>query len=904
VHFDTPITTGGLLLLGLALLVACGFEFVNGFHDTANAVATVIYTHSLRPSLAVIWSGICNFLGVSLGGIAVAMSIIKLLPVELLASSGSGAGLAMVLALLVAAIVWNLGTWYFGLPASSSHTLVGAIVGVGLANSLMPGHVFGSGVNWVKVKEIGLSLVISPLVGLAVAAGLLLLARRVLQSRALHTPPDGKTTPPTWIRGLLIATCSGVSFAHGSNDGQKGVGLIMLILIGLLPADYALNGSFHRSELDNAVAVTRHLDTMTRTSFGGDERMASNVDMAAYDSPTARVLSDLADIRSGFNGKEDVRSIPPDERFALRSKIIRVDSALGDLEKKHKLSPEASASLKKERTALRASVDYAPRWVLVLVALALGVGTMIGWKRIVVTVGEKIGKAHLTYAQGASAELVAMSTIGLSGWLGLPVSTTHVLSSGIAGTMVAQKAGLQKSTVRNIALAWILTLPASIVLAGVLFLLFRAIIPDANAATPTVRFTDPQAEQAIISKPALGKPLRLHGSNTIGSELAPALAKAFLQSRGATDVKVENGVGGHAFVVSAALPNEPQRISIEIDAEGSSTAFTDLAKGTCDIGMASRPVRPGESTVALDENVIGLDGVAVIVYPRNGTHALEMRRLADIFDGSMTSWPDTHAPIALYARDEQSGTFDAFKSIVLGDRPLAASAKRFSDSTALAAAVASDENAIGFVAMPYVRGTGALAISDGGPAIAPSAFSVATEAYPLTRRLYLYLPEKPEHPLARDLVAFALGAEGQKAVANAGFIGATTDAAADQCASCTPEYLSLTKNATRLPVDFRFRSGSQDLDSRGRADVRRLAASLSTHSEPHVMLFGFSDSAGTADLNLSLSKARAKQVADDLEPRGVHAVEVRGFGSDMPIASNDTLTGRDRNRRVEVWLVP
>jgi len=912
-HFDTAIGTGGLFLLGFALLVACGFEFVNGFHDTANAVATVIYTHSLKPSIAVIWSGLCNFLGVSLGGIAVAMSLIKLLPVELLASSGSGAGLAMVLALLVAAILWNLGTWYFGLPASSSHTLIGAIVGVGLANSLMPGHVFGSGVNWSKVKEIGLSLVISPFVGLTLAAVILIVARKFLRSPELHTPPDGKKPPPGWIRGILIATCSGVSFAHGSNDGQKGVGLIMLILIGLLPADFALNSAFHRADLDNAVAITRRLDTMTRTNFGGDERMAANVDMAAYDSPTAKVLSDLADVRAGFDGKNDVRSIPPEERFALRTKIIRVDTALGDLEKKHKLPAAASASLKKERTALRASVDYAPTWVLVLVALSLGVGTMIGWKRIVVTVGEKIGKAHLTYSQGASAELVAATTIGLSGWLGLPVSTTHVLSSGIAGTMVAQKAGLQRSTVRNIALAWVLTLPASIVLAGLLFLMFRTLIPDAKAATPTVRFDDQKGEISTITQPVLGKPLRLHGSNTIGSELAPSLAESFLKSKGATGVATEKAARGHAFVVSGKLPNETQPFAIEIDAAGSATAFADLIAGTCDIGMASRAIHAdemqraqaanlGDLTEPGHETVIGLDGVAVIVNAKNPAREMSVAQLSALFSASATIWPGTNAPVTLYARDDQSGTFDAFKSIVLGDRALASSATRFADSAALANAVASDEHAIGFVGMPYVRGVGALAISDAGAAILPSAFTVATEDYPLSRRLYLYTTSATTHPLAQDFVGFAVGVEGQKAVANAGFVGISEAATNEGCTSCTPEFAALTKDAKRLPIDFRFRSGSEELDSRAVASVARLAATLGTKQNANVMLFGFSDAAGPAGSNLSLSQSRAQKVADDLERRGVHATKVQGFGEAMPVASNDTASGRNRNRRVEVWL--
>jgi PiT family inorganic phosphate transporter len=474
---DTEISSGRLVLLVVALVIVFGFEFVNGFHDTANAVATVIYTRSLRPWIAVIWSGFVNFMGVTLGGIAVAMSIIKLLPVELLASGGSGTGLAMVLALLTAAILWNLGTWYFGLPASSSHTLIGAIVGVGLASSMLPGHVFGSGVNWKKVQEVGMSLILSPFFGLTAAALVLLLLRSVFKNKALHQPASDSSAPPLGIRATLIATCTGVSFAHGSNDGQKGVGLVMLILIGLLPADYALNTKYEAPQFKENVVLTQNMERAVRETYGGPTQLASN-DGVAPETLESKVITDLVAVRKSFEGKTAVRDIPVAERWDVRTRIIRIDTNLGALEKDRgeKIDKARVDSLRKQRSTLRGAVDYAPRWVLVGIALALGLGTMIGWKRIVVTVGEKIGKSHLTYSQGASAELVAAATIGLAGGLGLPVSTTHVLSSGIAGTMLAQKSGLQTSTVRNIALAWLLTLPAAMALSGGLFLLFHAII--------------------------------------------------------------------------------------------------------------------------------------------------------------------------------------------------------------------------------------------------------------------------------------------------------------------------------------------------------------------------------------------------------------------------------------------
>ncbi len=237
------------MLLFVALLIALGFEFVNGFHDTANAVATVIYTHSLPAEFAVMWSGFFNFLGVLLSSGAVAFGIVSLLPVELILQVGSSAGFAMVFALLIAAIIWNLGTWYFGLPASSSHTLIGSIIGVGIANALMRGRDGTSGVDWGKATEIGYALLLSPLFGFCHGRGPAAGAEVRRPQPGAYEEPEGNKPPPLWIRGILIATCTGVSFAHGSNDGQKGMGLIMLILIGTVPTAYALNRALPESQV-------------------------------------------------------------------------------------------------------------------------------------------------------------------------------------------------------------------------------------------------------------------------------------------------------------------------------------------------------------------------------------------------------------------------------------------------------------------------------------------------------------------------------------------------------------------------------------------------------------------------------------------------------------------------------
>jgi phosphate/sulfate permease len=464
------VAGGSLVLLAVCVVIALAFEFVNGFHDTANAVATVIYTNSLRPRIAVALSGALNFLGVWLGGIAVAMGIVRLLPVELLVAQGTSAGLAMVLALLCAAIAWNLGTWYFGIPASSSHTLIGSILGVGLASSWAAGHP-GQGVNWHKAQEIGLALLLSPLLGATVAGLLLLLMRRLVQQPSLFEAPRAGEPPPPVVRGLLVATCGAVSFAHGSNDGQKGVGILMLVLIGIVPSGYALDLDADRATVVAAqgalVAIEQTLD--------------AHADAAAA-APVAEARAQIGALHAALDARGSLQEIPATERFPVRQALLRLDQSLGALTEAGALglSEAEAAQLQSHRGVLGRLTAYAPTWVLAAIACALGVGTTVGWQRIVVTVGEKIGKSHLTYAQGASAELVAASTIWLAGGLGLPVSTTHVLSSGVAGTMIAQGSGVQAGTVRTIALAWVLTLPVTMALSGGLFLALRAVLPVAG----------------------------------------------------------------------------------------------------------------------------------------------------------------------------------------------------------------------------------------------------------------------------------------------------------------------------------------------------------------------------------------------------------------------------------------
>jgi PiT family inorganic phosphate transporter len=476
-------------LLFLALALALSFEFVNGFHDTANAVATVIYTNSLKPTQAVVWSGTWNLIGVLTSSGAVAFGIVALLPVELVINVGSGAGFAMVFALLLSAIIWNLGTWYLGLPASSSHTLIGSIVGVGLMNSLLsPDSAFGDGVNWAKVADTVKALVLSPLIGFVAAALLLLVAKKVLSNPALFKAPEGNAPPPGWIRGLLVLTCTGVSFAHGSNDGQKGMGLIVLILVGIVPTAFALDMHTSAQTLDKIRAAAVVLEQRLAGTAAATADSAAPAAVVTNNDAARKSLTDFlrhGDVKpetipslSAVNavvihdlaGVTDFSSIPGLQRRTLRLNIYLVSETLARLIKAKQLPANLDAGAAGDyQKLLKGVTNFIPTWVKFAVALALGLGTMIGWKRIVVTVGEKIGKAHLTYGQGAAAEIVAFGTIEAADLLGLPVSTTHILSSGICGTMVANGSGIQKDTVRNIILAWVLTLPVCVLLGAALF---------------------------------------------------------------------------------------------------------------------------------------------------------------------------------------------------------------------------------------------------------------------------------------------------------------------------------------------------------------------------------------------------------------------------------------------------
>jgi PiT family inorganic phosphate transporter len=457
----------GLLIFAFVLVIA--FEASNGFHDAANAVATVIYTHSLKPVQAVIWSGLMNFLGVLVGGIAVAYALVELLPAEVLSPPSGAPAVAMLVALFVSALFWNIGTWWFGLPNSSSHCLIGALTGVALGNALVQSRGLGGGVHWAELETVLEGLALSPVLGFILSGALYFGLRRVAHDKHLYEP-TGDKPPIWWMRGILILTCTGVSFAHGTNDGQKSIGLIMLTIIGLFPGLYALNPSASQSFLTLSQASHRAEELIQH--YGDDHKevaltAAHKLETAQAPEPPAAGDASQA-THPGLSSDEAKRA------SSLRNDVYQVISQLKHVEEASGISKSDRKAAKDVAKSLGPTVEYAPWWVRIMSALCLGIGTMIGYQRIVTTLGERLGNAHLTPAQGAAAETVSSLLIGISGFTGLPVSTTHIVTSGIGGTMVASGAGLQYGMLSRIAIAWLVTLPVTIVLAGGLYYLLAS----------------------------------------------------------------------------------------------------------------------------------------------------------------------------------------------------------------------------------------------------------------------------------------------------------------------------------------------------------------------------------------------------------------------------------------------
>jgi inorganic phosphate transporter, PiT family len=450
-HLD-PASALAIALLVFALVMVIMFEATNGFHDAANAVATVIYTKSLNAGQAIVLSGCLNFVGVMVGGIAVAYAMVDLLPADVLSPPDGGPAVAMLMSLFIAALTWNIGTWWLALPNSSSHCLIGSLIGVSLGDAFAHSRHLTADVHWAEMRKVLEALAISPILGFILAGGLYFVCRKTFHDEHLYRPATDKP-PIWWMRGILVLTCSGVSFAHGSNDGQKSIGLIMLTIIGLFPATYALNPAANSA----APAVTTLMQS------------AAPLIQAYGDDQKSHALSHIDSIKSDLNQPTSRSPIDAARRPLVRDDIYQAISQLEHVQEAKGASPDDKKTAKDIAKKLGNSVEYAPTWVRLLSALCLGIGTMFGYKRIVTTLGERLANAHLTPAQGASAELVSAVLIGTAGFTGLPVSTTHIVTSGIAGTMVAQGAGLRYQILGRILLAWVLTLPVTILISGTLY---------------------------------------------------------------------------------------------------------------------------------------------------------------------------------------------------------------------------------------------------------------------------------------------------------------------------------------------------------------------------------------------------------------------------------------------------
>ena len=452
----------------IAMLVVCfvmvlAFEATNGFHDASNAVATVIYTQSLKPVPAVIWSGLMNFVGVLVGGIAVAYALVEILPPDVLTPPDGAPAVPMLVSIFVSALFWNILTWAFGIPNSSSHCIIGALIGVAAADAILKSRSLAHGVDWKQIVTVLEGLAISPVLGFVLAGLVYGALRLVVRKGHLFEAPKEGQPPVWWLRALLILTCTSVSFSHGTNDGQKSIGLIMLTIIGLLPSSYALNPKATDQLTQLSQHATQAIPLIQR--YGDDVKAQALKAATALQQSTPELNKQASQLQAN-GGKADSERAT---RAQLRGYIYDVVSQMkhvGELKSASPADKKQAGDLLKQMSL---PVEYAPLWVRMLSALCLGIGTMVGYKRVVRTLGERLGKQHMTPGQGASAELIGAVLIGTAGFSGLPVSTTHIVTSGIAGTMVAGGQGVQGNMFFRIAMTWVVTLPVTMAVSAALF---------------------------------------------------------------------------------------------------------------------------------------------------------------------------------------------------------------------------------------------------------------------------------------------------------------------------------------------------------------------------------------------------------------------------------------------------
>ncbi|MCV2528633.1 MAG: inorganic phosphate transporter [Candidatus Lightella neohaematopini] len=477
----------------IAFILVLIYEIINGFHDTANAITTVIYTNALKVKIAVIMSGLFNFYGVIFSGLSVAYAIVHLLPIELLTNINSAHGLIMLFSMLLSAIIWNISTWYFGLPASSSHTLIGAIIGVSITNSIINHHSILEALNIPKLLEIFTSLVISPFIGFILSICLILILKIFVSNygkyKIIYSVPTNSSNlylpekkPPLWLKLILVLSSAGVSFSHGANDGQKGIGLIMLILISITPVNFILNMNTNNSDIlhtkyaildlknfySNKCILNSNLYSKNKKNFlyfRKENKFYCSSKVLEYIEHTYNLLNNL----SSYN------QLNNNQRFYLHNSLINIINNINKLAKLSSVNDYDKKLLMNIKNILLSNVEYAPKWVITTIAVALSLGTMVGWKRISVTIGERIGKSNMTYAHGFVTQTTAALSIGVASYTGMPVSTTHIVSSAIMGVMLVDGKGIQLNTIKNILITWLLTLPISILISSILYWLITSV---------------------------------------------------------------------------------------------------------------------------------------------------------------------------------------------------------------------------------------------------------------------------------------------------------------------------------------------------------------------------------------------------------------------------------------------
>lgn len=442
-------------------------EAVNGFHDTANAIATVIYSNSMKPLQAVGLAGVCNFIGVLIGGTAVAFGLVFLLPKEMVAGINTIHEASLMLALVLTALVWNFSTWWLGIPNSTTHTYIGAIIGVSMAHAFLVGEPVTEQINWYQGEKVLLTLFISPVVGFFLAWFFFRVVRRYLKDPAMFAPLQKETVPPPSVRWPLIAGSVGVSLLHGTNDGQKSIGLMMLALMGIAPGLYAIDPVKDQASYQQTLELVQQVEEVVQP-------LTSH---PLYGPSAERLFTEVEHIKDVAQRDFQQRPLSQDEMITFRAEILDVHEELGRLLKKPGLRsaiPEADrASIKEAYDSLSRLIEQVPFWLIVLSALALAGGTAIGYRKIVETLGEKMGEKHMSPAQGIAAQAAAVVSIGMADVGGMPVSTTHVLTSGVAGTVISSGDRLQRGTLGRIVVTWFTTLPGTVILSFALAIVFQ-----------------------------------------------------------------------------------------------------------------------------------------------------------------------------------------------------------------------------------------------------------------------------------------------------------------------------------------------------------------------------------------------------------------------------------------------